>query len=63
MISDDGRGFYESDPKDPQHFTVARDGVRRLCRAADGEVTVLDATAVQRWLANLPCPDGIGRPL
>ena len=29
---------------------------------ADGSVTVMDATYIQRWLAELPCPEGIGKP-
>lgn len=32
-------------------------------RAGDGEVTILDATMIQRWLVNLSAADGIGKPI
>ena len=35
--------------KAPGRYNINRD-----------KVTILDATAIQRWLVNLPCPDGIG---
>ena len=32
-------------------------------RAGDGEVTILDATMIQRWLVDLSAADGIGKPI
>ena len=32
-------------------------------KAGDGEVTILDATMIQRWLVDLSAADGIGKPI
>ena len=29
----------------------------------DGEITIMDATFIQRWLADLPSNDSIGKPM